>query len=122
MDDMRISDMMARQRALHARHTHDWSPVEPAWGKDSLLWLVEELGETIAIIKKKGPSAVMEDESVRAHFCEEMSDVLMYWTDALLCFGVTPEEITAAFEAKSDRNLTRDFAADDARLYVKKPE
>ncbi len=122
MSDMRISELMERQKALHALHEHDWSPVAPAWGKDSLLWLVEELGETAAIIKKKGADAVMEDEAVRAHFLEEMSDVLMYWTDALLCFGVTPDEIGTAFAAKSDRNMKRDFAADDAKLYAKKPE
>ena len=43
----------------------------------------------------------------RAHLTEELADVLMYFGDVLLCYGVTPEELKAAYEAKFRKNMTR---------------
>ena len=40
--------------------------------------------------------------------------MLLFWTDALLCFGVTPEEVSAACEKKQCRNLGRDWVAEEA--------
>ena len=38
--------------------------------------MIEEVGECISIIKKKGDDAIMNDEAVRKAFVEEMGDVL----------------------------------------------
>ena len=35
------------------RHKGEWSPMESEYGKDFLLYMVEEIGEVIAILKKK---------------------------------------------------------------------
>lgn len=107
MSDLRISDMLNYQKALLEKHTGDWNPHEPKYGRDSLLWSIEEMGEVIAIIKKKGEQAIMENPHVRAHFLEEISDVLMYWIDMLDCFGITAEELSEAFEKKAHRNFNR---------------
>ena len=67
-------------------------------------------GEVVSIVKKRKVEGIMEDPAVRSHFLEEMSDVLMYFTDVLLCLGVTAEEFSAAYEAKHQRNMRRDFS------------
>jgi len=109
MNDMKISDMMDMQMKLWEKHKEKWSPMEPEYGRNSLLWLVEELGEVIAIVKKKGEAQIMTNTDVRSHFVEELSDVMMYYMDTLLRFGITPEEITKAYQMKHDYNNERDY-------------
>ena len=53
--------------------------MEPEYGKDFILYMIEEIGECIAILKKKGSAAIMEDPAVREAFLSEMADVLMYY-------------------------------------------
>lgn len=67
-----------------SRHKGEWSPMESEYGKDFLLYMVEEIGEVIAILKKKGSTAIAEDPAVREAFLGEMADVLMYYNDVLL--------------------------------------
>ena len=66
-----------------------------------------DLGEVAEIIKKNGHRRIMEDEAVRAHFVEEMTDVLMYYGDVMNCFSITPEELGEAYRAKFRRNMER---------------
>ncbi len=86
-------------------------------GRHFILWMIEEIGESIAIIKKKGDAAIIEDESVRKAFCEEMSDVLMYFNDTLLRYGITPKEISEAYIAKHERNMGRNYAEEYKNKY-----
>ena len=72
-----------------------------------LLWLHGELGEVSEIIKKKGASKIMSDPEVRAHFVEEMCDVLMYYNDVLICYDITPEELEKAYRQKHEFNMNR---------------
>ncbi len=109
MADIKISDMMRMQMNLWEQHKDTWSPMEAKFGRNFILWMMEEMGECIAIIKKKGDSAIMREASVREAFVEEMSDVLMYYFDTLLRYGVTPEEISNAYVAKHNKNMGRDF-------------
>jgi NTP pyrophosphatase (non-canonical NTP hydrolase) len=83
--------------------------MEPACGRNFISWMMEEIGESIAVIKKKGDAAIMDDPSVRDAFVEEMSDVLMYFTDTLLRYNVTPEELSAAYVNKHERNMGRNY-------------
>lgn len=115
--DLTISQMMQMQKELFEPHKNKWSPMEPEYGKDFILYMVEEIGETIAILKKKGSGAVMSDPEVRAAFLEEMADVLMYYHDILLRFHVTPEEISRAYLRKHDRNMGRDYTQEYKELY-----
>lgn len=109
MSDLRLSDMFAMQIALWEQHRDTWSPMEPSAGRNFILYMIEEIGECVAILKKKGDSAVMDDPAVRSRFIEEMSDVLMYFTDTLLRYGVTPEELSDVYRQKHARNLNRDY-------------
>ena len=107
--DLKMSDMMQMQRDLHDLHEKDWSPLEPEYGKNTVLYMIEEIGETIAILKKKGDRAVVEDTSVREAFLEEMADILMYYNDTLLRYHVTAEEISSAYKRKHEHNMGRNY-------------
>lgn len=119
MNDIRISDMMKMQMSLWEKHRDTWSPMEPEYAKNFVLYMIEEVGECIAIIKKKGERAIADQPEVRAHFVEEMSDVLMYFTDTLLRFGITPEEISEAYIEKHCRNMGRDYDSQYREMYSK---
>ena len=107
--NLSIAQMQEMQKALFDAHGQKWAPMEPEYGMEFLLYMVEELGEVISIWKKKGPQAMTEDEKVRQAFLEEMSDVLMYYNEVLLRFHVTPEEISRAYQEKHDRNMKRNY-------------
>lgn len=115
--DLPISEMMKMQKALHAAHEQEWSPLEPEYGKNTILYMVEEIGEVIAILKKKGDRAVTEVPEVRAAFLEEMADIMMYYTDTLLRYHVTPDEISEAYIRKHNRNMGRNYANEYEELY-----
>ena len=53
MADIKISDMMRMQMNLWEQHKDTWSPMEAKFGRNFILWMMEEMGECIAIIKKK---------------------------------------------------------------------
>ncbi|MBQ9988482.1 MAG: DUF550 domain-containing protein [Clostridia bacterium] len=109
MQTLHLSEMMDRQKILFEQNKAKWSPMEPAYGRNFLLWMFEEMGECIAIIKKKGDAEIMADPAVRAAFLEEMSDVLMYFTDTLLRYGVSAQEFSAAYRQKNDANMKRTY-------------
>lgn len=115
--DLSISEMMCLQRALFEPHKDKWHPMEPEYGKDFILYMVEEIGEAIAVIKKKGSGAIMEDSAVRAAFLAEMADVLMYYNDCLLRYHVTPEEISEAYLKKHGVDMARDYTKEYEEKY-----
>lgn len=115
--DLSVSQMMQMQRELFLLHKDMWSPMEPEFGKDSILYMVEEIGEVIAIIKKKGCAAIVDDPAVRQVFLSEMADVLMYNQEALLRYQETPEEISAAYANKHGFDMERDYRKEYKELY-----
>ena len=38
---------------------------------------------------------------------EEMADVLMYYNDVLLCYGISADELKEAYIAKFEKNMKR---------------
>lgn len=115
--DLSVSQIMQMQKDLFELHKDSWHPMEPEYGKDFVLYMVEEIGEAIAIIKKKGSSAIMEDVAVREAFLSEMADVLMYYHDVLLRYHVTPEEISEAFLRKHNLDMNRNYAREYKEQY-----
>ncbi len=115
--DFSISDLMQMQRELYELHKDHWNPRAPENGKEHILYMIEEIGEAIAILKKKGSNVVLEDEQVRAAFLEEMSDILMYYIDVLLCYHVTPEEFSEGYLNKHRRNMGRNYTEEYKELY-----
>ena len=72
-----------------------------------LLWMIGEIGEVIDIVKKNGDIKAVEDEDLRKHLVEEMADVLMYYNDVLLCYGISDEELKDAYVSKFEKNMKR---------------
>ena len=122
MDDLKISDMIEMQQKLWEKNKEKWLPIEAKYGRNYILWLIEELGETIAIIKKKGDSAIVENENVRAAFLEELSDVLMYYIEILRRYNITSCELSRAFADKHHRNMKRDYSLEYTEKYERNGE
>ena len=114
--DLRIADMMAMQKALHQLHESEWFPLEPAFGQHSILYMIEEIGEAIAVLKKKGDQAVMHDASVRAAFLEELADVLNY---ALILADKYNFDVIDIVKEKIERNALK-YPVEKAKGTAKK--
>ena len=92
---------------LQEKYKDKWEPIGPEAGKHKLLWMLGEVGEVIDIMKKNGDKTAVEDAAIRQHLVEEMADVLMYYNDALLCYGISERELKEAYTAKFEKNMTR---------------
>lgn len=117
VEDLSFGEMMEMQKNLWKKHAHEWSPMTPAYAKESMLWMIEEIGECIAVIKKQGDQKIMEDPAVRSAFLEEMGDVLMYFNDVLLRYGCAPKEIAGAYVKKYEKNIHRNFTQDNTAIH-----
>ncbi|MDF2791364.1 MAG: hypothetical protein K0S80_4466 [Neobacillus sp.] len=109
MADIKVSDMMKMQMELFEKHKDTWSPIEAQYGRNSILWMMEEVGEVIALIKKKGEAEIVSEPSIRSLFVEEISDVLMYYIDTLLRYGISADEISDAYIKKHFKNMGRKY-------------
>lgn len=69
--------------------------------------MLGEVGEVIDIIKKNGDKKSVEDIDLRQHLVEEMADVLMYYNDVLLCYGISEQELKKTYVAKFEENMKR---------------
>ena len=69
--------------------------------------MIGEVGEVIDIVKKHGGDRAATDEKLRNDLIEELADVLMYYNDVLLCYGITADELKQAYTEKFERNMTR---------------
>ncbi len=104
---MDIKEMQAMQTKLQEKYKDKWGGLSPEKAREKLLWLYGELGEVGDIIKKQGDRRIMEDDTVRSQFIEEMCDVLMYLNDVLLCYEITPEELETVYREKQRKNMER---------------
>lgn len=107
MDDFGINEMLDMQRALQEKYKDKWNPICPDRGKDQLLWMIGEIGEVIDIIKKRGGENASRDVDLRKHLIEELADVLMYYNDILLCYGISAEELKQSYISKFEKNMKR---------------
>ena len=69
--------------------------------------MIGEIGEVIDIVKKNGADKAVSDPELRKDLVEEMTDVLMYYNDVLLCYGITADELKQAYVKKFEKNLKR---------------
>ena len=107
MSHFTVSDMLRMQKALQDKYKDRWETVCPEAGKNKLLWMVGEIGEAIDIIKKNGDRKALEDAALRQNLVEELADVLMYYNDVLLCYGISEEELKEAYTSKFEKNMKR---------------
>ena len=69
--------------------------------------MIGEIGEVIDIVKKNGGTKASADNDLRKNLIEEMADVLMYYNDVMLCYGITPEELKRSYIEKFEKNMKR---------------
>ena len=89
MDDFSIHEMREMQKTLQEKYKDIWEPLSPETGKNKLLWMIG--GEVIDIVKKHGGEKACTDLELRKQLIEELADVLMYYNDVLLCYGITAD-------------------------------
>ena len=107
MKDFSINEMQEIQSLLQDKYKDKWEPICPEVGENKLLWMLGEIGEVIDIIKKNGGNKAADDVSIRKELVEELADVLMYYNDVLLCYGISAEELKEVYSEKFKRNMNR---------------
>ncbi len=107
MSDFTVNEMLSMQEQLQEKYKDKWEAISPEAGKHKLLWMIGEIGEVIDIVKKNGSAKACENSELRKKLVEEMADVLMYYNDVLLCYGITAEELKEAYIEKFERNMKR---------------
>ena len=107
MNNITFEEMQQIQHELRDKYGKWWGELDPDQGARTLLWLIGEASEVGDIIKKQGEDEIMNDPDVRKHFIEEMCDILMYFNDLMICFGITPEEVTEQYWKKHHYNMDR---------------
>ena len=107
MSDLTFTEILAMQETLQEKYKDRWEPVEPGTGKNKLLWMIGEIGEVIDIVKKHDIQSALQDPHTRHELVEELADVLMYYGDVMLCYGISAEELKETYVKKFERNMTR---------------
>ena len=107
MAEFTIKEMQEMQKELQERYKDKWEPICPEIGQNKLLWMIGEIGEVIDIVKKNGGRNASEDDNIRKDLVEEMADVLMYFNDVMLCYGISEDELKASYISKFERNMKR---------------
>nr|WP_297708632.1 MazG nucleotide pyrophosphohydrolase domain-containing protein [uncultured Butyrivibrio sp.] len=105
--DFSINEMQEMQKQLQEKYKDKWESIGPETGKNKLLWMVGEIGEVVDIVKKNGGTKASTDPSLRKELVEEMADVLMYYNDVMLCYGISADELKKAYSEKFEKNMKR---------------
>ncbi len=107
MADFGINEMLKMQRELQEKYKDKWEAISPETGKNKMLWMIGEIGEVIDIIKKNGDIKATSDTELRKDLVEELADVLMFYNDILLCYGISADELKDSYIRKFERNMSR---------------
>ena len=107
MAELTVNEMLEMQRQLQDKYKNKWEPICPEVGQNKLLWMIGEIGEVIDIVKKNGGRNASEDDNIRKDLVEEMADVLMYFNDVMLCYGISEDELKSSYISKFERNMKR---------------
>lgn len=107
MNDFGINEMQEMQKALQEKYKDKWEGISPEIGKNKLLWMIGEIGEVIDIVKQNGGTKASTDASLRKDLVEELADVLMYYNDVLLCYGISAGELKKIYTEKFEKNMKR---------------
>ncbi len=105
--NLSLDEMQKLQIKLQEKYKDKWGGLYPEKGRDMLLWMIGETGEVADVIKQNGDDKIINDNIVRQHFIEEMCDVMMYFNDIMLCYNITPNEISEIYLEKHNKNMER---------------
>ncbi len=115
--DLTISELKEMQLKLFDMH-EEWNDMEPKYAKDHMLYMIEEIGECVSIIKKKKIENIMKDEHIRNRFIEELGDVLMYYIEVMNRLDISAEEFSKIYLNKYHTNLNRNYVEENKKKYV----
>lgn len=107
MADFSVNEMLEMQRILQDKYKGKWESISPETGRSHLLWMIGEVGEVIDIIKKHGDTEPLSNPELRKSLVEELVDVLMHYSDVLLCYGISAGELKQAYTEKFEKNMQR---------------
>ncbi len=107
MADFSLNEMLEMQRMLQENYKDKWEALSPETGKNQMLWMIGEIGEVIDIIKQNGATKASTNKELRKDLVEELADVLMYFNDILLCYGISADELKQSYINKFERNMKR---------------
>ena len=107
MDEFTVDEMQEMQKMLQYKYKDKWEGISPEVGQNKLLWMVGEIGEVIDIVKKHGGFEASHNVDLRGQLVEELADVLMYYNDVLLCYGISSKELKSAYIEKFRKNMKR---------------
>lgn len=107
MADFSINEMQEMQITLQDKYKQIWEPICADVGQNKLLWMIGEIGEVIDIVKKHGGTKASTDEALRKDLVEDMADILMYYNDVMLCYGISAGELKQAYSQKFEKNMNR---------------
>ena len=91
------------QRVLKFRDDRDWRQFHTP--KDLAISMSLEAAELLEIFQWSGTDVECREKLDKVR--EELADVLMYYGDVLLCYGITPQELKTSYEAKFHKNMER---------------
>ena len=58
-------------------------------------------------VDEKVSKTRVDESSLREELVEELVDVLMYYNDVLLCYGISEDELKQAYTSKFEKNMKR---------------
>ncbi len=102
-----FEEMQAIQKELQEKYRDKWGALTPEKGARYLLWMIVEAGEAADIVKKEGDQEILRNPETRHRFVEELCDVMMYFNDLMLIYGIQPEELESVYREKHRRNMGR---------------
>ncbi len=102
-----FEEMQAIQKELQEKYREKWGELTPEKGASYLLWMIVEAGEVADIVKKEGNQEILKNPETRRRFVEELCDVMMYFNDLMLIYGIQPEELESVYREKHRRNMSR---------------
>lgn len=108
--DISISEMKKMQLELFELHKDEWgNDMHPEAAINHMLYMIEEIGESISIIKKKGINEIMSNPVIRKDFITEMTDVARYYIEVLNRLNITTEEYTYCYIKKHQDCINIDY-------------
>ncbi len=114
-EDFSFGEMLEMQKQIRKKYDRYWGKLCPQVVKDKLLWMIGEASEVGDIIKKNGELETRDTPQLRAHFIEEMCDVMMYYNEILMCMDVSTDELKQAYTEKFNTNMQRWYKKEEER-------
>lgn len=107
MSDFAIKDMLQCSRPYRKNTRTNGKRSAPKPVSINCCGCLVKSEKSLTSLRKNGDKKAIEDSAVRQQLVEEMADVLMYYNDVLLCYGIREQELKKTYIAKFEKNMTR---------------